>query len=149
MKWIEFIVGILISLAVAGAVLIGCRPTPVSGGQGNVAGTSWVLVEIEGTDASSLFGGEGARLRFASEEQRVTGQGGCNTFNGFYSISEVGITFGELVTTRAVCPESEEEERFLRLLRVADEAELSQTSLQLRQGNVPLLRFVREDSGQV
>ena len=75
-------------------------------------GTDWVIASIAGTPVR----GDGFSLRFA--EGRMSGQAGCNMFNGAYRERRPTLTFGALTVTRRVCPAPRMalERRALRIL---------------------------------
>lgn len=52
-------------------------------------------------------------------EGRVSGRSACNRFTGGYTLSDEGLSFGQIAGTRMACPpaEMEAEQRFLDLLQ--------------------------------
>jgi heat shock protein HslJ len=63
-------------------------------------GTSWTLLDLAGDTLTVpaptiAFGADGT----------ISGSGGCNTFNGTYTIDGSAISFGPLATTRMACPD--------------------------------------------
>ena len=65
-------------------------------------GTSWTLVEIAG---SAPAGDARPTLVFAADGTTVSGNAGCNRFNGAVAIDGGSIDFGPLASTRMACPE--------------------------------------------
>ena len=94
----------------AGAVWVAIVLLPMSsavaGGAldsgGELAGTTWVLQEIEGRGVLET---PPATLTFERDDQ-VTGDGGCNRFFGAVEIDGSAITFGPLGATRRACGET-------------------------------------------
>ena len=69
-----------------------------------LVGTAWALeVVATGTDAVSSPVAPGS-IGFA-EDGTVSGQTGCNSFNGSYESDGTSLTFGPLATTRMACPD--------------------------------------------
>lgn len=77
------------------------QPGASAGLVSDLAGTSWVLEELETgpiLDAvpSVAFGADGT----------VSGSTGCNTFNGTYRLDGTNLAFGPLATTKRGCADS-------------------------------------------
>jgi heat shock protein HslJ len=76
-------------------------------------------------ELTALFGDDGG----------VSGNAGCNTYRGPYSISGDGITFGPLASTRRACTSdalNAQEQRFLAALGASTKYELVGDRLTLR-----------------
>jgi len=72
-------------------------------------GTGGVVSTVSGTEISMVFGDDG----------RVSGNSGCNMFNGSYMLSGSSLSFGPLATTRRACVSEEanqQEQLFLAAL---------------------------------
>jgi len=140
--------GVPLGAAAALTLLVAasCRTPPGAGAPGQqlptLVGTAWQAEEVAG-----VRGPVKPTLRFA-REGRVTGNAGCNLYNG--TVTEVGgvIRFGPLTTTRRACAEAvmELEQRFVaavaatRAIR-ADGSRLVFTD----EGGAPRLRLLRLD----
>src|SRR5262245_30075282 len=72
-------------------------------GAADLAGTSWTLIDLGGTAPAE---GTSATLAFDASDA-VTGNAGCNTFNGHATVEGSSIDFGPLATTRMACPEAQ------------------------------------------
>jgi heat shock protein HslJ len=65
---------------------------------------------------------------------RVSGNSGCNQFNGSYTVDGQNITIGPLASTRAACPDDElqqQETDFLAALELAETFQVAGTRLEL------------------
>jgi heat shock protein HslJ len=70
-----------------------------------LAGTSWKLVELDGSPAPEPFDGwEPQGLEFNVDGLRVTGNGGVNRFGGRYTENGGTLYFGPLAMTRRAGP---------------------------------------------
>ena len=72
-------------------------------------GMEAVVSTVAGTQVSMIFGDDG----------RVSGDTGCNMYNGAYTLSGASITFGPLATTRRACLSDDanrQEQQFLAAL---------------------------------
>ena len=76
--------------------------------------TVWQIVMI---GQMPVLEGVPTELRF--EGGKVSGTAGCNRMTGTYSLSGNDFTFGEMATTRMMCPEKQmaQEAKFLSLLK--------------------------------
>lgn len=63
-----------------------------------LADTSWQIVAINGAAVS------GERYQMQFEANRLSGQAGCNSFGGTYSVGADGFQAGPLMMTRMACP---------------------------------------------
>ncbi len=129
-------------------VLLGPTSLVVAGGaseaDGELAGTSWVLREIEGR---GVLPETRATLTFESAE-KVGGDGGCNRFFGTVEIDGSAIAFGPLGATRRACGEAidGQEIRYLRALDKAAAFYLEADALTIVGADeTRLLRFHRTD----
>jgi heat shock protein HslJ len=92
---------LVLSLAVA-PVVAACGGSQTGGGSASLSATSWRLVELGGSEPA---GDAKPTLVFAQAGGTVSGNSGCNTFNGSVTIDGDSIEFGPLATTRMACPE--------------------------------------------
>lgn len=78
-----------------------------------------------------------------SKNNRVTGSGGCNTFNGIYELKGNNrIAFSKLTTTLMACPNMEAEQEFFKVLEMADNYFLDADTLILNKARMaPLAKF--------
>jgi heat shock protein HslJ len=91
-------------------------------------GMGGVVSILSGTQLSMVFGDDG----------RVSGNTGCNMFDGTYTLSGSSLSFGPLVTTRRACASEEanqQEQRFLAALEATTTYELAGDRLTLRNGD--------------
>ena len=115
-----------------------------SGAKGALAGTNWVLREIEGR---GVLPAPRATLTFESAE-KVGGDGSCNRFFGAVEIDGSAIAFGPLGATRRACGEAidDQEISYLGALAKAAAFSLENDALViLAADETRLLRFDRAD----
>jgi copper homeostasis protein (lipoprotein) len=84
----------------------------------SIKGKHWRLVELqEKTIAIETRPGIEAFLILHEEENRITGNGGCNHFFGTYELfNENGIRISQIGATKMMCPDMEPETTFFRTL---------------------------------
>lgn len=106
----------------------------------DLAGTHWTVTAIDGrdtlnrSDLTADFGVDG----------RINGDSGCNRFSGPYVQTGNTVNFGEVLSTRRACAETDrqrQEDRLLAVLHGATTAQLVRGELQLRghSGTVTLM----------
>jgi heat shock protein HslJ len=100
-----------------------------------LTGTTWAATGINnGTGGvTSLVAGSTVTAEFA-DDGTVSGNAGCNSFNGTYEVLGDTMTIGPLATTRMACePElSEQEANYLAALENATRFTLDRDRLELR-----------------
>ena len=142
MKTLFQITGIITLVVVVGA----CKTTSGSSKsqpENSIIEKHWKLVEVNGkpVDATS------PRDAFIvlKNDNRVEGNGGCNTLNGTYEISQGNrIRFSQMVSTMMACLNMEVEEGLKKALEMADNYSLSDDGKNLslnRARMAPLARF--------
>lgn len=75
-----------------------------------LAGTAWLAEDIDGKGVAD---GAQSTIEFV-DDRRVAGSLGCNRYTGSYSADATGMRFGQLASTRRMCPEAlmQQEARF-------------------------------------
>ena len=103
-----------------------------------LAGTSWTLLSVGG---SSAIGN--AEVEF-SEESRISGWTGCNSYDGRYGASGSSFTIEELSWTEAGCPSRElftQESLYLDLLVDAEGFAISGSQLTITSSDGRTITF--------
>ncbi|MBC7948220.1 MAG: META domain-containing protein [Chitinophagaceae bacterium] len=96
----------------------------------------WVLVDLKGVPVQLSGSNRDAFVEFSTSDKRVSGNGGCNRFNGTYVIEKKGsIKFNEVVSTKMSCPDIAFETAFLEALNAVDRYDTEENSLFLKDGN--------------
>ena len=136
--------GLGLWLALVAFALGAAVPAQAQGGSTPLAGTSWVLVELNGQPLAP--GGEPLTLHFAADEQSVSGYGGCNQFSGPYAQSGASLRFGPLASTRRACADpalSNQETAYFQALESTTRYAVEGGRLVLYSGNQVVARFRR------
>lgn len=130
---------------VVGMMAAACAPTPGPGAAGSaepLAGSSWTLTELNGQPPVS--GGTAPTLLFAADEPRVSGNTGCNLYNGPYTQSGDGLRMGPLVSTRRACVDegaNRQEAAFLQALESTTRFSRTADALVLYAADRAVARF--------
>jgi heat shock protein HslJ len=115
-------------------------PTPLP-----LVETHWKLIQLNGKEVNvTAERSREPHLRLTPADNRITGNAGCNAFNGKYLLEEENhIRFMEVGSTRMACEHMEIETQFFNVLGTADSFSLQHDTLSLYAGKgVPLARFV-------
>jgi heat shock protein HslJ len=94
-------------------------------------GKQAVVSVMIGTSVTAIFGADGT----------LTGNDGCNNYNGTYTLDDDKITIGPLATTRMACEQAtmDQEQAYLNALAKAATFTLGKDSLELRDVDGALL----------
>jgi heat shock protein HslJ len=119
---------------------VGAGGSPIGGAE--LVGTNWVLGDLPGQVLADVrptiaFTGDGT----------VTGNAGCNTFNGSYTAEGSNLTFSPLATTRMACEGAAGtiEQAFLPALQATTAYEItSDGNLVLTSGSTTLTFSVQD-----
>ena len=135
---------------------IGCKSTKNTSPESSTDGildVTWTLSKLEGQVLKNpVQNGQSIHFTLHSEDNRVSGYSGCNTFTGTYTI-ETGnrISFSQLASTRMACPDSQiNEQEILNIFNLADNYSISGNNFMLNTAKrAPLAEFYKLDSDQV
>ena len=109
----------------------------------NLVEKYWKLTELFGELVNTSEGGNEAYIIFKKEDNRITGKGGCNTFNGSFSLMPGNrITFSKTISTMMMCANMEIETKMYQMLEMADNYMINGDKLVLNRARMaPLARF--------
>lgn len=105
----------------------------------------WKLVELEGQEVTQVENqNKDQYFMLNTEENRIQGFSGCNTFNGTYELEKGNrIHFSQLASTMMACPDVDvNESEFLKVFDQADNYNITDDTLILNVGRrAPLAVF--------
>jgi heat shock protein HslJ len=100
-----------------------------------LAGTSWNVNGINNGNQAvvSLAAGSSITLVFGTDGS-VSGNGGCNTYNGSVAVDGDAISFGPLMSTQMACPQPvmDQETQFFAALAASSSFKVSGSTLTMR-----------------
>jgi heat shock protein HslJ len=109
-----------------------------------IDGNTLTLTDDQDKTITSVVGGVTMTAKF--EDGTVSGNTGCNSFNGPYEIDAQNITIGPLASTLAACPTPElstQETNYLDALQLAQTFQVTGDQLDLfREGGTYAVSFV-------
>ena len=126
-------------------LFVACGSKPVS-----LEGTSWNLITLEGAniDRATLEDPESYSLGFKKEEEgiRSFGKGDCNRFFSMAKIDmETGaIDLGAMGSTRAMCPNQAQEDKYLKAMGTVTKYEVKGDKLTLFNGKKAVLVYSKQ-----
>lgn len=94
--------------AIAFALVVGlvsCNSSKEAVSLDALSTGTWELVKINGKDVQASDYGRGIpTVSFSKEESRISGNGGCNTYSGPFTLSEnASIEIGPVMSTKMAC----------------------------------------------
>lgn len=104
-------------ILLAFVVLSSCNVVRKNQSAENLKQTQWELVAIdqEALDTETL-GRALPTMQFDTAGTRVSGNAGCNRYNGTVELSGDSLHFGPLMSTKMACDQLELEQQFMRHL---------------------------------
>src|SRR5690242_5233319 len=106
--------------------------------------THWKLVELAGKEIPANATAKEMFIVFKNDST-VSGNGGCNTFSGQYSLGKNNeISFGEMVRTNMLCSAVEFERKYINALSKTDHYKITGDTLSLRNQLVIIAKFIGE-----
>ncbi|MGM8363498.1 META domain-containing protein [Flavobacterium sp. ARAG 55.4] len=105
----------------------------------------WKLIEIRGQKVTADNFAKEPYLILKSTDNRVNGNGGCNSFSGEYELQKESnrIAFFKIASTRMACIKPTVEEAFFQVLETADNYVIKNDTLQLNKARMaPIAKFV-------
>lgn len=116
----------IFSLAVVASLLFlssccGCRGAATENPHTHITEYQWKLYELGGTKAFADTNSDFYDLTFDDKEQQIVGQAACNRYFMPYStFGKKQLEIGQGGLTRALCADSENEQRFIEILSSVD-----------------------------
>ncbi|CAD5282003.1 MULTISPECIES: copper resistance protein NlpE N-terminal domain-containing protein [unclassified Imperialibacter] len=110
-----------------------------------IAEKYWKLIELRGQKVTmSKDQPKEQHFVLHTADDRISGYGGCNSFNGSYTLSEIErINFSPLAATRMACRNDNNENAFLSVFEEADNYSIRNDTLLLNKARMaPLAKFV-------
>ncbi|MBW0159231.1 META domain-containing protein [Sedimentimonas flavescens] len=129
----------LAMIALAALSLTACREESKADALAALpVGTEWQVREIAGQPVAAEVSVTLAR----SDESTITGNSGCNRYNGRIETREGKLHIGALAGTRMMCPpaQMEAEQAFHSTIGRVDQARLNGATLELLTGETVVIR---------
>ncbi len=121
-------------------VMVFTRAQPL--GAADLSGT-WKLQSINGKSVSSDDAPQMPTLEFNFAQNRVSGNTGCNTYNGAFTLNKNVLDLKPLVTTRMACADMKMESDFVKTFVGRIDIDKEGDMLVLRKDNKTIMTFAR------
>ena len=123
----------------AAAAIVSCytmSTSKVGTSQVNIANTKWTLAEQV----------KGKTPTLNVESNKITGNGGCNSYFGELSLDPTAGNFvvKNVGATKMACQNMEVEDNYFRMLNEATKYVVNGNTLELYKGNLLLLKFIKQ-----
>jgi len=125
-------------------LLQSCKTTQQSSFSSKDLERKWILKSINGESASSLFSHKIPTLVLNLEEGRLSGNGGCNQYNGAFVLTKNKFSAPNIASTMMMCPGANSEGLFLQALSNNSEISLNKELLVFSQNGKTVLEFEKE-----
>jgi len=104
----------------------------------------WNLIELNGKKITDSAANKEMYILLKKGTNRVEGNGGCNTFSTNYVLKKNDeINFGEIISTRVMCPIIQYETEFFKAVSSTDHYSLQKDTLSFLQGEgLSVARFI-------
>jgi heat shock protein HslJ len=126
---------------ILGMALIFAACSPRLSPDNNWGNRRWVLIELREVPVQLSGGNRDAFIEFVPYDKRFTGNGGCNSMSGNYTIDDNTIQFRDIITTKMSCPDIAFETTFLDAMNQVDRFEVNDDVMLLKDGSKVLLMF--------
>lgn len=116
-------------------VLAGCGGEAID----LLAGREWVVEDLDG---GGIIDRSRITIEFDPETGRVFGRGSCNRYNGTYTLSGEGLSFGGAAATMMACAEAlmNQEQKFFRILAGINRFDIDATGALLLSGSAGTMK---------
>jgi heat shock protein HslJ len=116
-------------------MFVGCQST-------NIVSKEWKLVSVVSADSLLTVGNANKPSTLKIEaDNKVSGQGGCNSFAGEVIIDGTKIKFDKVVATQMACLDMTVESAFFAALNNADSYIVESGNLKLKKGDLVIATF--------
>jgi heat shock protein HslJ len=141
------VLALALATAACGSAAASPSPSPLPSGPLDLNGTTWMLLKYVSPDGTSYTVPSAVTPIASFQDGTVSGSGGCNTFNGPYTLTGDQLTMGPLAATKMACEEpiASVETAYLAAMDVVNRAAILENgNLQLwDDGGKTTLAFVR------
>ena len=117
-------------------------PSPIATAPAVVAGGTWSLQSIIGSEMPTVTTEPGQFTLALGEDGRVTMKVDCNRGSGTYMLAGTVLTVGPLATTKAYCASAPLDDQFLRIIEGQSTIRVAESTLEVSSPR-GTLRFSR------
>lgn len=91
--------------------------TQIAVKESSLLNQEWMLIELNQQPVQTDTGSKSPYLLLKPEINKVSGNGGCNSFSGNYALDGKILRFSEFISTKMACDKLDIEYKFLSALK--------------------------------
>lgn len=143
---LSFVLIMVLSLGLMAQSCKSAKNSSKSGSSGegapNISGT-WVLKSLNGQPAATVFKGKIPTMNIDVVENRIFGNGGCNSYTGTYAYAKGILSAPNLASTMMLCSDENQESQFHAVLGQSNNVSLANGVLTLKNNGKVVAEFVK------
>lgn len=142
-----------------GATMQSCKSTKSNMNENNVSAEkgqmspdisgSWILKSLNGSKGEEMFKDKMPSMTVDFSTQRINGNGGCNSYNGPFSLSNGIFSAPNLAATMMMCPNGNQEAQFFAMLAKQNKASIVNGVLTFSNDGKTVAEFVKGIDAQM
>lgn len=137
---LRVLTSLLIILGLA-ASLQSCKTTQQASVGTKELNGKWILKTFNGQKSTSLFTHKTPTLIFDTDKSVVHGNGGCNSYNGAFTLVKNKLTIANIASTMMMCPGENKESLYIQALSNNPELSFNKDILTFKQNGKVALEF--------
>lgn len=119
----------IVVMASLSALLCGCSENSVS--VDNLTGATWNVIALFNGEELAVVKEDRTPILVFAADSTLSGNTGCNSFNGSYSIEDENLHVSVEAMTMAMCPDNLTEQLYLEQLQMTERFAISSDTLSM------------------
>lgn len=133
----------LLGISLFAILLVSCGSAKEADPIAVLTSKNWQLQSINGTAVESSQFSKGLPNATFSADNKIMGNGGCNTYSGSYNLNdEMGLNVSQVISTKMACDAMATETAYFDALNKANMVKIDPDKLILMDGVKEILVFV-------
>jgi len=133
----------LLAVLLISVTIISCKTAKKDGATLTGMSGTWVLKSLNGQKAGDIFQGKIPVMNIDLMGKKISGNGGCNTYNGPYKMDNGVFTAPNLATTMMMCTNGNQEPQFFAMLAKENTISITNDVLSFKNEGKVVAEFVR------
>ena len=101
----------------------------------------WMLKSLNGQNVKEIFAGKNPTMIISLTDSRIHGTGGCNSYNGRFTLQKDEFSAPNLASTMMMCIQANQESQFLKALGETSKLSLNGDELTFTQNGQVVMVF--------
>jgi heat shock protein HslJ len=133
----------LFGIAIFAIALASCGSAKEADPMAILTSKNWQLQSINGTAVESAQFSKGLPNATFSSDNKIMGNGGCNSYSGSYNLNdEMGLNISQVISTKMACDAMATETAYFDALNKSNMVKIDPDKLVLMNGVDEILVFV-------